>query len=47
MQCGIVYCSTVQTRGLTLEWDFHDDIDFEGSRHQFRVGPELLPSSTP
>ena len=30
---------------LNLERESCDDLDFEGSRHQFRLGPELLPSS--
>ena len=29
-----------------MEWDSHDEVDFKGSRRQFRLGPELLPSST-
>ena len=31
---------------LNLGRESHNDVDFEGSRHQFRLGPELLPSLT-
>ena len=36
--------SEIQTRSLSLEWDSQDGVDFEGSRYQFRFGPESLPS---
>ena len=37
----ILYYTILYYTLLTLEWDSHVDVDFEGSRHQFRLGPKL------